>query len=187
LRPESGAIEVDAWSRTSVPSVFAVGDVTNRVNLTPVAIAEGRAFVDSEFGGTPRAVDYRLIASAVFSQPPLAQIGLGESEARARGRALNVYEADFRPMKNVLSGRSERSYMKMLVDPVDDRVVGVHMLGVDAPEIIQALAVAVTMGARKRDFDATMAVHPTAAEEFVLMRSVSRRVDATQPRDQNAG
>lgn len=174
LHPATGAIQVDDASRSSVPSIFAVGDVTDRVNLTPVAIAEGRAFVDSEFGGIPRIVDYRLIATAVFSQPPLAQIGLTEADARLRGHALKIYEADFRPMKNVISGRQERTYMKLLVDAADDRVLGVHMLGVDAPEIIQGLAIAVTMGARKRDFDATMAMHPTAAEEFVLMRNVSR-------------
>ncbi|MCU0754312.1 MAG: glutathione-disulfide reductase [Xanthomonadales bacterium] len=174
LQPETGAIRVDAHSRTRVPSIFAVGDVTNRVNLTPVAIAEARAFVDSEFGGTPRAVDHRLIASAVFSQPPLAQIGWTEEDARRRGHPLKIYEADFRPMKNVLAGRNERCYMKLLVHAGDDRVLGVHMLGSDAPEIVQALAVAITMGARKQDFDATMAVHPTAAEEFVLMRTPTR-------------
>jgi glutathione reductase (NADPH) len=154
-----------------VPSIFAVGDVTNRVNLTPVAIAEGRAFVDTEFGGTPRAVDHRLVASAVFSQPPLAQIGLTEEQALQQDHRVEVFESDFRPMKNVISGRNERSYMKLVVDATDDRVLGVHMLGVDAPEIVQALAVAITMGARKRDFDATMAMHPTAAEEFMLMRT----------------
>jgi glutathione reductase (NADPH) len=174
LQAGSGAILVDAYSRTRVPSIFAVGDVTNRVNLTPVAIAEARAFVDSEFDGTPRAVDHRLIASAVFSQPPLAQIGLTEEGARRHGHQLKVFESDFRPMKNVLAGRNERCYMKLLVDATDDRVLGVHMLGPDAPEIVQALAVAVTMGARKQDFDATMAVHPTAAEEFVLMRKPTR-------------
>lgn len=168
---ESGAVRVDAYSRSSVPSIFAVGDVTDRLNLTPVAIAEGRAFVDSEFGGTPRAVDHMRVASAVFSQPPLAQIGLSEEQAVARGHVPQVFEADFRPMKNVLAGRAERSYMKLVVDAADGRVLGLHMIGTDAPEIVQALAVAVTMGAHKRDFDATMAVHPTVAEEFMLMRT----------------
>ena len=167
---ESGAVAVDAYSRSSVPSIFAVGDVTDRLNLTPVAIAEGRAFVDSEFGGKPRAVNHHLVASAVFSQPPLAQIGLSEEQAVAKGHALQVFEADFRPMKNVLANRAERSYMKLVVDADGGKVLGLHMIGADAPEIVQSLAVAVTMGAHKRDFDATMAVHPTVAEEFMLMR-----------------
>lgn len=164
------AIAVDEYSRSSLPSVFAVGDVTDRANLTPVAIAEGRAFADTEFGGRPRAVDHTLVASAVFSQPPLAQIGLTEERALEQGHRLRVFEADFRPMKNAFSGRAERSYMKLVVDAESDRVLGLHMIGADAPEIVQSLAVAVTMGAAKRDFDATMAVHPTAAEEFMLMR-----------------
>jgi len=171
LQPKSGAVRVDEFSRSSVPSIFAVGDVTDRVNLTPVAIAEGRAFVDSEFGGTPRAVDHQLIASAVFSQPQVAHIGLSEEQAVEQGRAPRVFEADFRPMKNAISGRAERSYMKLVVDSADDKVLGLHMIGTDAAEIVQSLAVAVTMGAGKRDFDATMAVHPTAAEEFMLMRT----------------
>ena len=174
LHARSGAVCVDEFSRSSVPSIFAVGDVTDRVNLTPVAIAEGRAFVDSEFGGTPRAVDHRLVASAVFSTPPLAAIGCTEERALQEGHRVEVFEADFRPMRNVLAGRRERSYMKLVVDGDSERVLGLHMIGTDAPEIVQSLAVAVTMGARKRDFDATMAVHPTAAEEFVLMRTPRR-------------
>jgi glutathione reductase (NADPH) len=170
LHARTGAICVDEYSRSSVPSIFAVGDVTDRVNLTPVAIAEGRAFVDTEFGGARRAVDHRLLASAVFAQPPVAQIGLSEEMALQQGHQLEVFEADFRPMRNVLAGRRERSYMKLVVDAGNDRILGLHMIGPDAPEIVQSLAVAVTMGACKRDFDATMAVHPTAAEEFVLMR-----------------
>ena len=173
LQP-TGAVRVDQWSRSNVPSIFAVGDVTDRVNLTPVAIAEGRAFVDTEFGETPRAVDHDLLASAVFSQPPVAQIGLSEDKALQRGQRIEVFEADFRPLKNLVSGRNERSYMKLVVDAATERVLGLHMIGIDAPEIVQSLAVAVTMGARKRDFDATMAVHPTAAEEFMLMRTPSR-------------
>jgi glutathione reductase (NADPH) len=171
LQPESGAVRVDAWSRSSVPSIFAVGDVTDRLNLTPVAIAEGRAFVDSEFGAKPRTVDHSMVASAVFSQPPIAQIGLSEERALQQGHRVGVFEADFRPMKNVLAGRGERSYMKLVVDAATERVLGLHMIGADAPEIVQSLAVAVTMGARKSDFDATIAVHPTTAEEFVLMRT----------------
>ncbi len=174
LQAGSGAVRVDAYSRSSVPSIFAVGDVTDRLNLTPVAIAEGRAFVDSEFGGTPRAIDHQTVASAVFSQPPLASIGLSEERALAQGHRVTVFEADFRPMKNVLARRAERSYMKLVVDAASDKVLGLHMIGADAPEIVQSLAVAVTMGASKRDFDATMAVHPTAAEEFLLMRKPRR-------------
>jgi glutathione reductase (NADPH) len=174
LHPQSGAVCVDEWSRSSVPSIFAVGDVTDRVNLTPVAIAEGRAFVDSEFGGAPRAVDHDLIASAVFTLPSLAKIGLSEERAMQQGHRVDVFETDFRPMKNVMAGRRERSYMKLVVDAATERVLGLHMIGTDAPEIVQSLAVAVTMGACKRDFDATMAVHPTSAEEFVLMRTARR-------------
>lgn len=170
LDPDSGAVRVDAWSRSSVPHIYAVGDVTDRLMLTPVAIAEARAFVDSEFGGTPRAVDHATVASAVFAQPALAQIGLSEEAAQQRGHRLEVYEADFRAMKTAFAGRAERSYMKLVTDADSGRVLGLHMLGADAPEIVQSLAVAVTMGAHKRDFDATMAVHPTVAEEFMLMR-----------------
>jgi len=170
LQPDSGAVRVDAWSRSSVPSIFAVGDVTDRLNLTPVAIAEARAFVDTEFGGEARAIDHSLVASAVFTQPPIGCIGLSEERALQQGHRVEVFQADFRPMKNFLAGRKERSYMKLVVDAESERVLGLHMIGADAPEIVQSLAVAVTMGARKRDFDATMAVHPTAAEEFMLMR-----------------
>ena len=170
LDPQTGAVKVDAYSRSSVPSIFAVGDVTDRLNLTPVAIAEGRAFVDTEFGGIPRAINHAIVASAVFSQPPLAHIGLSEEQAVQNGHRIQVFEADFRPMRNVLPGRNERSYMKLVVDADGNKVLGLHMIGTDAPEIVQGLAVAVTMGASKRDFDATVAVHPTMAEEFVLMR-----------------
>lgn len=168
---EQGQVRVDEYSRSNVPHIFAVGDVTDRLNLTPVAIAEARAFVDSEFRARPRRIDHTLVASAVFSQPQLAQVGLTESAARERGHAVQVFEADFRPMKHVLAGRAERSYMKLLVDVDSQRVLGVHMLGADAAEIVQSLAVAVTMGASKRDFDATLALHPSAAEEFMLMRT----------------
>ena len=170
-REKGGAIEVDRYSRTSVASIFAVGDVTDRANLTPVAIAEGRAFADTEFGDRAQAVDHSLIATAVFSQPQVATIGLSESDALARGHACRVFEAGFRPMKNTISGRQERAYMKVVVDRADDRVLGAHMVGPDAAEIMQTLAIAVTMGARKSDFDRTLAVHPTTAEEFVLLRT----------------
>ncbi len=178
---EHGAIAVDADSRTSVPGIWAVGDVTNRVNLTPVAIAEGRAFVDTEFGRRPARVDHRTVASAVFTDPPLASVGLTEEEAVACG-AVDVYAAEFRPMRTAFVGSAAKTYMKLVVDGLSDRVLGVHMLGPDAPEIVQSLAVALTAGATKRDFDRTLAVHPTAAEEFVLMREPVRRRACGAPR-----
>jgi len=170
----SGAIVVDAYSRSSVAGIFAVGDVTNRVALTPVAIAEARAFVDTEFADTPRKIDHSLVASAVFSQPPIGSIGLGEEAAAQRGIGVTVYESDFRPMKNTISGRAERSYMKLVVETATDKVIGLHMIGVDAGELVQGFAVAITMGATKADFDRTIAVHPTAGEEFVLMRTARK-------------
>ena len=170
----AGAVAVDADSRTNVPAVWAVGDVTNRVNLTPVAIAEGRAFADTEFGRRPTRVDHRLVASAVFTEPSIGSVGMSESAAR-EGGAADIYESDFRPMKTAFAGGQARSYMKLVVDALSERVLGVHMIGVDAPEIVQSLAVALTCGARKADFDRTLAVHPTAAEEFVLMREPTRR------------
>ena len=173
----AGAITVDADSQTSVPGVWAIGDVCDRVNLTPVAIAEGRAFADSQFGGRPTRVDHRLVASAVFSEPPVACVGLDEQAAQALG-PVDVYESDFKPMKTAFAGGSGRTYMKLLVDGLSEQVLGVQMIGADAPEIVQSLAVALTCGARKRDFDRTIAVHPTAAEEFVLMREPSRRLAA---------
>lgn len=173
-----GAIPIDARLQTTAAGVYAIGDVTNRRNLTPVAIAEGRALADSLFGARPREVDLSLVASAVFMLPPIATIGPGENELAAAGRTLRVFEADFRPMRQTFFGGSERSYMKLLVDAADDRVLAVHMLGADAPEIVQSLAVALSAGATKAEFDRTMAVHPTAAEEFVLMREPSRVVGA---------
>jgi len=172
----SGAVPVDASSRTRCENVYAIGDVTNRRNLTPVAIAEGRALVENLFGGQDREVDIDRVASAVFMLPPIGTIGPGENELIAQGRRLRVFEADFRPMRQTFFGGQERSYMKLLVDAADDRVLAVHMLGTDAPEIVQSLAVALTAGATKADFDRTMAVHPTSAEEFVLMREPSRTV-----------
>ncbi len=166
----AGAIPVDAFSRTSVPSVFAVGDVTNRANLTPVAIREGHAFADTEFGGKPTTVDHHLIPTAVFSTPEIGTVGLSEAAAHQACGKLDVYKASFRPMKATLSGREERILMKVLVDGATDRVVGVHLFGHDAGELIQAVGIAVTMGATKADFDRTIAVHPTAAEELVTMR-----------------
>lgn len=172
-----GAITVDADSRSSVPGIWAIGDVTNRVNFTPVAIAEGRAFADSEFGHRAVRVDHRNVASAVFTDPPLATVGLTESQAVERG-PVDIFESDFRPMKSAFAGGQARTYMKLVVDGLSERVLGIHMIGADAPEIVQSLAVAVTCGATKRDFDRTVAVHPTAAEEFVLMREPVRRLGA---------
>ena len=167
---ETGEIKVDADSRTNVPSIYAIGDVTNRVQLTPVAIREGQAFADSVFGNKPTRVDYDCIPSAVFSHPPLAGVGMTEGQARNRLGSVRTYTADFRPMKNVLAGRNERSLYKLVVDGSDDRIVGVHMIGPDAPEILQMAAVAVKARLKKADFDATIALHPTMSEELVLMR-----------------
>jgi len=167
---EKGQIKVDADNRTNVPSIFAVGDVTDRVQLTPVALREGQAFADTFFGKTPTRVDYGCIPSAVFSHPPLAGVGLTEGEARNTLGSVKVYTSDFRPMKNVLAGRNERSLYKLVVDGETDRIVGVHMIGPDAPEILQAAAIAVKAALKKSDFDAVIALHPTMAEELVLMR-----------------
>ncbi len=165
-----GAIKVDEDSRTNVPSIFAVGDVTNRVQLTPVAIREGHAFADTQFGNNPRRVDYGCIPSAVFSHPPIAAVGLTESEARNRYGTVKVYTSDFRPMKNVLAARDERSLYKMVCDASTNRVLGLHMIGPDSPEILQAAAVAVKAGLTKQQFDDTVALHPTMSEELVLLR-----------------
>ena len=165
-----GGIVVDAWGATSVNGIHAVGDVTNRIALTPVAIREGQALAMTLFGDAKASADHDCVPSAVFSQPPVATVGLGEEEALARHEEIAVYTARFRPMKHTLSGREERTLMKLVVDPVSDRVLGAHMVGPDAPEIIQGIAIAVKMGATKADFDATVGIHPTAAEEFVTMR-----------------
>jgi glutathione reductase (NADPH) len=167
---ENGGIAVDPYSRTSASNVYAVGDVTNRVNLTPVAIREGQAFADTVFGSRPTAVDHAHVPTAVFSEPEVGVIGMTEAMARARLAAVDVYRASFRPLKATLSGRDTRMLMKLVVDGSTDRVVGCHIVGPDAAELIQLVGVAVTMKARKADFDATMAVHPTAAEELVTMR-----------------
>ena len=167
---ERGAVKVDADNRTNVPSIYAIGDVTDRVQLTPVAIREGQAFADSVFGDKPTRVDYKNIPSAVFSHPPLASVGMTESEARNTLGSVRIYTSDFRPMKNVLAGRNERSLYKLVVDETTDEVVGVHMIGPDAPELLQVAAIAVKAGLKKADFDATVALHPSMAEELVLMR-----------------
>ncbi len=172
---EHGGIQVDDYSRTSVPNIYAVGDVTNRVNLTPVAIREGHAFADTLYGGKPTKVDHHNVPTAVFSEPELGVIGLTEAQARAEFDTVDVYKTSFRPMKATLSGRATRVFMKLLVDVASDRVVGCHIAGPDAGELIQVIGIAVKMGATKADFDATMAVHPTMAEELVTMRERAAR------------
>lgn len=167
---ENGAVVVDGDNTTAVKSIYAIGDVTNRVQLTPVAIREGQAFADTVFGGKPHRVDYGAVPSAVFSHPPLAGVGLTESEARKRLAAVAVYTSDFRPMKNVLADRQERSLYKMICDGTTGQVVGLHMIGPDAPEILQAAAIAVKAGLTKQAFDDTIALHPSMAEELVLFK-----------------
>ena len=152
------------------PHIYAVGDVTGRVALTPIAIREGHAVADTLFGERPTPIHHHLIPTAVFAQPPAAAIGLTEPAARAAGHDVVVFRARFRPMRYALSGRDEQVLIKVLVDRATDRVLGVHMVGLDAPEIIQALAIAITMGATKADLDRTFALHPTTAEELVLLR-----------------
>jgi glutathione reductase (NADPH) len=165
-----GAVVVNEYSRSSVENIYAVGDVTNRINLTPVAIREGHCFADTVFGNKPRSPDHADVPAAVFSQPPVGTIGLSESDARAKYGEVDVYRTSFRPLKATVSGRDERVMMKLVVDTKTDRVVGAHMVGEDAGEIMQGIAVAIKAGAKKADFDATVGIHPTAAEEFVTMR-----------------
>jgi len=168
---KAGAIAVDEWSRTTAPNIWAVGDVTDRINLTPVAIMEGHCFADSEFGKKPRKPDHHDVPSAVFCQPELANVGLTEEEAKLRLGAVRVFTAAFRPMKYTIASRQQRTFMKLVVEAATDKVVGVHMVGDDAAELIQGLAVAVKAGATKAQFDATVGIHPTAGEEFVTMRT----------------
>lgn len=172
----NGAVVVDHESRSSVPSIYAVGDVTDRVNLTPVAIREGHAFADTVFGGRPVHVDHSFVPSAVFSQPEIGTVGLTQEEAMEACEAVDVYATSFRPMLHTLTGREERTFMKILVDARNDRVLGVHVMGHGAGEMAQLLGIAVKMGATKADFDATVAVHPTAAEELVTMRQPTARL-----------
>ena len=166
----NGHVVVNEYSKSSVDSIFAVGDVTGRAALTPVAIREGHAFADTEFGSKPRMVEHDFIPTAVFSTPEIATVGLPEHVARERCGGVNIYKAAFRPLKATMSGREERTFMKLVVDAESDKIVGCHMLGEDAGEIIQMATIAVRLGATKADFDATMALHPTAAEEFVTLR-----------------
>jgi glutathione reductase (NADPH) len=167
---ENGAVIVDSWLRSSVSNIYAVGDVTDRLNLTPVAIAEGRALAETLFNDNPIEMDHANVPTAVFSQPPVATVGMSEHDARQAVGAVDIYRTQFRPMKHTLSGREERTMMKLIVDRRSDRVLGCHMVGADAPEIIQGLAIAIKCGATKRQFDQTVGIHPTAAEEFVTMR-----------------
>ena len=170
-----GGIAVDAYSRTSAPNIYAIGDITNRINLTPVAIREGHAFADTVFGGRPTIVDHTNVPTAVFSDPEVGAVGLNETQARERLARVDVYRSTFRPLKATLSGRHSRMLMKLVVDAATDRVVGVHIVGEGAGEMIQLISVAVKMGATKADLDATIAVHPTAAEELVTMREPTVR------------
>jgi len=170
LTGAQGQILVDEYSRTNVPSIWAVGDVTDRVNLTPVAIREGQAFAETEFYGRPTRFDHADIATAVFSRPPAAAVGLTEADARKQLGKVDIYKATFRPMKNVLAGNETRMLVKLVVDAATQRVVGVHAVGADSPEIIQLAAVAVKAGLTKQQWDATCALHPTVAEEFVTLR-----------------
>ncbi len=176
-----GAIKVDAFSQTSVPSIYAVGDVTNRLALTPIAIREGHAFADTVFGGKPTAVVHVNVPTAVFTTPEVGTVGLSESEARAIYDIVDIYEASFRPLKASLSGRGEKVRMKIVVDGATDVVLGVHILGEDAGEMAQLLAIAIRLGAKKADFDETVAVHPTSAEELVTMRVRTARHERATP------
>jgi glutathione reductase (NADPH) len=170
---DKGAIEVDKFSRTSVPHIYAVGDVTDRIALTPVAIREGHAFADTVFGNRPTAADHVNVPTAVFSEPEIGVIGLTETQAREQSHKVDIYKTTFRPMKTAFLGSEARMLMKLVVDGATDRVLGCHIIGPDAAEMIQVLGIAIKMGATKADFDATMAVHPTLAEELVTMRTVT--------------
>ncbi len=167
---DEGAVKVDAYSRTNQPNIYAIGDVTDRIALTPVAIQEAMAFVDTVYRGTPRAMNHSDVPSAVFAHPNVATVGLTELQARGKYGTLDIYRSTFRALKHTLSGRDERSMMKLIVDRASQKVIGAHMVGADAPEIIQGIAIAIKAGATKQIFDATVGIHPTAAEEFVTMR-----------------
>ena len=167
---QGGAIKVDQNYKTNVDSIYAIGDVTDRVCLTPVALAEGMALVEHLYGADTKQVDYENIPSAVFSQPPLGVVGLTETEAKERYGKIDVYTSGFKAMKHTLSGRDERTFMKLIVDPATDKVIGAHMMGPDAAEIMQGIGIAMKCGATKAQFDATIGIHPSAAEEFVTMR-----------------
>jgi glutathione reductase (NADPH) len=173
-----GQVVVDDYSQTAVPSIFAVGDVTGRINLTPVAIREGHAFADTVFRGIPTKADHDLVASAVFTTPELATVGMTEEQAMKIAK-IEVYVARFRPMKSLFAGRDDRMLMKLIVDATSRCVLGCHIVGEAAGEMMQLAAIAIKMGATKEDFDRTVAVHPTASEELVTMRKPTRIVDQT--------
>jgi glutathione reductase (NADPH) len=175
INPDNGGIAVDSFSRTSISNIYAIGDVTHRINLTPVAIREGHAFADTVFGKRPVEVDHADIPTAVFSQPEVGTVGLTEAQARARFSHVDVYKANFKPIKATMSGRDTRVLMKLVIDATSDRVVGCHIVGDGAAEIVQVLGIAVKLKATKADFDATFALHPTAAEELVTMRTPTAR------------
>ena len=176
---KNGAVVIDAKLRTATPNIYAIGDVTDRINLTPFAIAEGHALADSLFGKNPRSVSLDNVPAAVFSTPPIGTVGLTEEQAAADG-PVDVYVAKFTPMRHTLSGRARKTMMKLVVDQATQKIVGAHMLGEDAPELIQGIAIAVVMGATKADFDRTIGIHPTAAEEFVTMRTRTRVAGVAQ-------
>ncbi len=176
---KNGAVVIDAKLRTATPNIYAIGDVTDRINLTPFAIAEGHALADSLFGKNPRSVSLDNVPAAVFSTPPIGTVGLTEEQAAADG-PVDVYVAKFTPMRHTLSGRARKTMMKLVVDQASQKIVGAHMLGEDAPELIQGIAIAVVMGATKADFDRTIGIHPTAAEEFVTMRTRTRVAGVAQ-------
>jgi glutathione reductase (NADPH) len=167
---EKGAVIVDKFSKTNIDNIWAVGDVTDRINLTPVAIREGAAFAATEFGGTPTTFDHDMVASAVFSQPPIGSVGMTEAEARHAVGKVDIYRAVFRPMKVTFYNGEERTLMKLVVDATNQKVLGCHVVGPDSPEMIQMAAIAIKMGVTKQQWDSTCAVHPTAAEELVTMR-----------------
>jgi glutathione reductase (NADPH) len=171
-----GAVVVDEYSKTTVDSIYAVGDVTNRVNLTPVALMEGMAFKDTVVRGIPTKPDYENIPSAVFCQPPVATVGMTEAQAIAAGHTCDVYTSTFTPMKISLAGRVEKAFMKLIVDVDTDKVIGCHMVGPDSAEIMQGLGIALKCGATKKQFDSCVGIHPSSAEEFVTMRDATRRV-----------
>jgi glutathione reductase (NADPH) len=166
----AGAVIVNEYSQSCVQSIYAIGDVTNRMNLTPVAIRDGHAFADTIYNKRPTPVDHRAVPSAVFGRPPIGSVGLAEADARHSHKVVDIYRTSFRPMRNMLTGNHERTLMKLVVDGANDQLLGVHIAGEDAPEMIQLAAVAVKAGLTKQQWDSTVALHPTAAEELVLMR-----------------
>lgn len=183
----NGAIEVDEYSRTSVPSIWAVGDVTDRINLTPVALMEGGALAKTIFANEPTKPDYRVVPSAVFSQPPIGQVGLTEEQAVQEYGDIDVFTSNFRPLKATLSGLPDRVFMKLITCAKTNKVLGLHMCGEDSPEIVQGFAVGLKAGLTKADFDATVGIHPTSAEELVTMRNPTRKIRNSSSSKANTG